>query len=297
MNEEPSEFFNLYINFEKSSSNPSRVFKTMSEMLDGFQVIDSHLLAPFNLKVEPILLLEDIQTGSLRTVVKNVLRGVDDEAINNLNWKKILGGFLLQGKHSLLKWIETRERIENRQDLEVLSKEIYQLAGQTQILHLPTYSPIPLSIIANDISLISSALQHLGPNDYADYQAAGITSKFNNRFIFDAEFTEEILTQEVITNKSTVLIQVKKPDYLGESMWEFKHAEHLIKAKIEDAEWLKRFQLRKVEVLPGDSLRVILETSTHHGADGEEIVTYYKVLKILEIKKAGRDIQLEFSDE
>ncbi len=293
MSEKSPEVFAISINFEKSSAKPSRVFKAMSEMIDGFQAIDNDLLAPFNLKVEPILLLEDIQVGSLRTIIKNVLRGINDEAIKNSDWRKILGGFLLQGKHVLLNWIETRDRIENRKELEALNREIHQLAEQTQILHLPVYRSIPLPIIAKDISLVSSSVSCLGPNDHADYQAAGKTSTFNNHFVFDAEFTEEILTEEVISNKSEVLIQVKKPDYLGESMWEFKHAGHTIKAKIEDLEWLNSFQLQKIEVLPGDSLRVTLETSTYHGLDGEQIVTYYKVLKVLETKKAGRSTQLE----
>ena len=123
----PSETFTLTIDFEKNSPNPSRVFKSMSAIIDGFQVIDNDLLAPFNLKCSPILLLEDIQVGSLRSVMKNIIEGVDDEAIKEFNWKRIVGGFLLQGKHTFLKWIENRERIEHRNDLELLSKDLHRV--------------------------------------------------------------------------------------------------------------------------------------------------------------------------
>ena len=53
----------------------------MSEMIEGFQSLDSDLIQAFPIKVSPVLMLEDIQVGSLRTVIKNVLTGIDDEAI------------------------------------------------------------------------------------------------------------------------------------------------------------------------------------------------------------------------
>lgn len=294
MNEsEHSESFVLKIDYEKDSPRPSRVFRAMSEMIEGFQSLDNDLVGAFPIKVSPVLLLEDIQVGSLRTVIKNVLKGVDDEAIKNLEWKKMVGGFLLQGKHAVLRWIEKRELIESKKALEELAHEIQQLAEGTHVMHLPLYAPPALTILVKDIALISSAVGQLGPADIATYEAVGTTSGFNKKFHVDAEFAEELLTEETITNRSEVLLRVKKPDYLGESMWEFVHAGHVIRAKIEDHDWVVAFQFQKVEVLPGDSLRVVLETTTHHGADGSEIVTYYRILKVNGVKHASGGTQLE----
>jgi len=53
------------------------------------------------------------------------------------------------------------------------------------------------------------------------------------------------------------------------------------------------FQFQKVEVRPGDSLRVILEITTHHGVDGGEIGTYYQVLKVIAVKRASGETQTE----
>jgi hypothetical protein len=290
---ESGETFVLKIDYEKDSPRPSRVFRAMSEMIEGFQSLDNNLVQAFPIKVSSVLLLEDIQVGSLKTIVKNVLKGIDDEAIKNLEWKKAVGGFLLQGKHAVIRWIEKREQIESRQALEGLSREILQLAEGTKVLHLPVYTPPPLPMLIKDIALISDAVNHLGPKDTATYEAGGATSKFNKGFHVDAEFADELLTDEKISNRSEVLLRVKKPDYLGDSMWEFVHASHVIRAKIEDHDWVVAFQFQKVEVLPGDSLRVILETTTHHGPDGGEIVTYYQVLKVIAVKRASGGTQLE----
>jgi len=292
-NTEQSEAFVLKIDFQKDSVRPSRVFRAMSEMIEGFQSLDRNLVQTFPIRVTPELLLEDIQVGSLKTRIKNVLTGIDDEAIKNLDWKKAVGGFLLQGKHAVIKWIEHREQIESRQALEKLAHEIQQLAEGTQVLRLPIYTPPSLPLLIKDIAIISGAVNQLGPNDHASYEAAGITSGFNNNFHVDAEFAEELLTDETITNKSEVLLQVKKPDYLGESMWEFVHAGHVIRAKISDHDWVVAFQFQKVEVRPGDSLRVILETTTHHGSDGHEIETYYQVVKVITVKRAAGGTQTE----
>ena len=75
-----SESFILKIEYEKDSVRPSRIFRAMSEMIEGFQSLDRNLIQAFPIKVTPELLLEDIRVGSLVTVVKNVLTGIDDEA-------------------------------------------------------------------------------------------------------------------------------------------------------------------------------------------------------------------------
>lgn len=290
---EHSDSFVLKINYEKDSPRPSRVFRAMSELIEGFQSLDNDLVQAFPVKVSPVLLLEDIQVGSLITVIKNVLTGIEDEALKNLEWKKMIGGFLVQGKHTVLQWIERREQIESRQALDELAQRLQRLAEGTKVLHLPHYSPPALPLLIKDLALIGNATSQLGPNDIATYESAGTTSEFNKKFHVDAEFAEELLTDETISNRSEVLLRVKKPDYLGESMWEFVHAGHVIRAKIEDHDWVVSFQFQKVEVLPGDALRVQLETITHHAADGSEIITYYRILKVIGVKRASGGTQLE----
>lgn len=290
---EQGDSFILTIDYAKDSPRPSRVFRAMSELIEGFQALDNDLVRAFPVRVESELILEDIQVGSLRTVIKNTLKGMDDAALKNLEWKKIVGGFLLQGKHAVLKWIEAREQIESRKALQDLSEEVRRLAEGTRILHLPIYTPPPLPLLVKDIGVISIAVANLGTEDTASYEAAGSISGFNKAFHVDQEFAEELLTEETITNKSEVLLRVKKPDYLGESMWEFEHAGHIIRARIEDHDWLVSFQFQKVEVRPGDSLRVILETTTHHGSEGEELVTYYRILTVLNVRRASPGTQLE----
>ncbi len=52
-----------------------------------------------------------------------------------------------------------------------------------------------------------------------------------------------------------MILAVKKPDYLGTSKWDLRHGKRTIQAKIEDEDWLRRFQNRQEDVRPGDALR------------------------------------------
>ena len=57
----------LEVNFKKGTESPSRVFRTMSELIDTFQELDRHLVNSIDIRIEPVLLLDDIESGSIKT--------------------------------------------------------------------------------------------------------------------------------------------------------------------------------------------------------------------------------------
>jgi len=75
-------------------------------------------------------------------------------------------------------------------------------------------------------------------------------------------------------------LKIKKPDFLGESMWDFKHGVRPIQARIVDTAWLQRFQQRKEDVRPGDALRVVVETDAKYGYDGEVVALHHRIIEV-----------------
>jgi hypothetical protein len=59
--------FCLEIQFQKDSENPSRIFRAMSELIETMQFLDQALIKSIDSKIQPIMLLEDIESGSVRT--------------------------------------------------------------------------------------------------------------------------------------------------------------------------------------------------------------------------------------
>jgi len=103
------------------------------------------------------------------------------------------------------------------------------------------------------------------------------------QFAFAPDSIEKLLTEETITNTSELILKVKKPDYLGESRWEFRHGTSTITAKVLDEQWLKQFQNRQIDIRPGDSLRAKVEISAKYGYDKEVVSVSHTILDVLEV--------------
>ncbi len=109
---------------------------------------------------------------------------------------------------------------------------------------------------------------------------------FNQDFAITQDSIEKLLTKERITNREVLILKVKKPDYLGESKWEFQSGK-IIPARVEDFDWLKKFRARNQEahVLPGDSLKVKVDHSTSYGFEGEIISEDYVIIEVIGVQK------------
>ena len=59
----PKADFCIEIEYKKGSGNPSRVFRSMSELIDSFQEIDKTLVGSVDVNIQPILLNESLRKG------------------------------------------------------------------------------------------------------------------------------------------------------------------------------------------------------------------------------------------
>ena len=60
-------------------------------------------------------------------------------------------------------------------------------------------------------------------------------------------------------------------------MWQLVYEDRAIEAKIGDVAWLEKFQDRKVDVRPGDSLRAVLEITVHYGFENQIVARHYRI--------------------
>lgn len=286
MTEHPSAY-SIKIDFQKGTPDPARIFDAAGSYIRAFQGMDESLLYPFDVPgVRSIVLLEDIQSGSLLTLLRTVLEGVDDEALKELDWKKAVGAYLVRAKHRMIAYIDKKEKITDASEIIEIPAEIVEDAMTTEIFHLPHYERPPIRGIISDLSMISRASQRLLRGDAAMLISEMGTQRINTDFILNQEEVEDILTADELTNDSQAILQVKKPDYLGQSMWEFRDRDHSIRAKIVHGDFLDAFQHRREDVRPGDALRVMLRTSVRVTADGEEVARRYTILDVFEVLRS-----------
>jgi hypothetical protein len=273
--------FALVVNFPPGTENPSRIFGAITELIEAFSSFDAELIKSVDVNLKPVLVLEDIQGGSIRIWFGNLLKALDDDGIKNLDWKPLIGQYLVKGKYMILKAIERTPTISSRKELIGLRDELQQLAESTSTNKLfPTAAPIELPRLITGMRQVSSALSRLGPGETAEYETTEGKVSVNPAFRLTDEEFEQLLTAETIISISLMILKVKKPDYLGESMWEFRHEGRSVQARVEDIGWLRRFQNREIDVRPGDAIRASVRVEVKYGFDGDVVAKHHIIERV-----------------
>ena len=113
----------------------------------------------------------------------------------------------------------------------------------------------------------------------------------NVEFRVSEDAVTQLLTRDELTNEVQLILKIKKPDYLGDSRWEFRHQHQTIEARILDEEWLAEFRRGNIPLRPRDALRAIVRTQLHYGFDGEVIHSRYEVVRVLDVIHEQRGAQ------
>jgi len=285
-----SEYY-VQIDFEKGTEHPERVFQAMSDLIQSFRHIDQDLSSSISATIRAKLILQDIEAGSVRARLRSILESIDDDGLKGLDWKKLVGSYLVRGKYKIIKFLEDKDKIDNRRQIENLRESLVELAEETNIKQLSFYAPISEGRLIKNVQSLGNSLLPLIEKDIVKFSGNGEIIVVNKDFQVSPDAVEEILTERVLTGKYEMYLKVKKPDYLGQSMWEFKYEGKLIQAKIYDSGWLERFQ-KKTEILgPGDSIRALVEVKVNYDKYGEVIASHYTILDVKEIVQIPKGVQ------
>ena len=99
----------------------------------------------------------------------------------------------------------------------------------------------------------------------------------------DIEKLEDALTDKVIENTIELIYKIKKPDFLGDSQWEFKLGKLTPKAKILHLAWLAKFHSGEVVVIPGDALQVKVHQCFKYNKHGILISEKLEITEVLNV--------------
>jgi hypothetical protein len=280
----PKADFCLTIDYEKGVGSPSRVFRAMSDLIDALQETDKSLVGGIDAQIMPILLLEDVETGSVRAWLKQAVKSVDDEGLKKGDWKQVLGKYLVDTKYLIIRFLDKKVDLTDALELEKLVNEIYELSESTKINDIPAYESIPRDKLLSSIEKINTALAPLNDTDKATFSKSdGETASFNLSLYIAPEAISDLITSERLETTSKMILKVKKPDFLGNSQWEFKHDNRIITARILDEKWLESFRSGDVVIRPGDAIRANVLIEVNYGYDREVVSTNYRIITVDEV--------------
>jgi len=279
--EAPKSDFAFYVNFKRGEGSASRVFAATHDFIKACERLDKELVSSIDSNIETVMMLEDIEAGSLKTWLKNSLRATDDQALKDLDWKPQVGKYLVRAKYLVLQWIDDDEA---PRDLSALGRNIQKLASETDVRHMPDYSPIDSNSLLRALGDFQGVKDHLIEGDQATIITPEGDHDMNLIMRWDVEDIQALAVKEIqpVPVPSMNLV-VKRPDYLGTSKWDLRHGKRNISAKIEDEDFLAKFQGRRVDVRPGDALRCKLIIEYLYGHDNELLSERYTIEKVHEV--------------
>lgn len=260
----------------------------MLGLINAFKEYDRNLAKIISADFEPEIILEDITTGSLKTTIASILRKIDDGAIKGLDWKQLIGSYMVKGKYKLIEFLEERETVTDYKEIEDLNTELIKLAHDANIIHLPSFSPIPPQKLLENIKDISEAMSHLQSNDSVSLIADEREKEINKKFKLPVEKIETILTEHVAVKERLMVLKVKKPDFLGFSKWDMKHGNKAVSVKIEHIDWLNKFHKQEVVIAPGDSIKGLVKITENIDKHGQLVAEEYSIVEVYEVLKNVR---------
>lgn len=275
--------FALEIDFVPGSPDPARVFRSMTQLIDTFQRFDRELVQTIDVHIEPVMVLEDIEAGSVKSWLRAVLNATDDTGLQELNWKRVVVGYLVRAKYLMIDWLNGKTEISGTVDLDELQGEIFKAAEATGVKRIPAYQPPSKFLLVRCIIDMTGSLAQLEQNDRVVFETQeGERVEFNLSVRIVPESLKALLVEESLSHTEEMILKVKKPDFLGDSKWEFVH-EHGLEAKMLDYEWLERFRNGEITLLPGSALRARVQVDVAYGIEREVVSRSHTIIKVLEV--------------
>jgi hypothetical protein len=155
--------FAITIDFVKGHGNPARPFRTIIDLIDALARFDQDLVESIDFRIEPVLLLENIESGSVKSWFVTMLNSTDDTALKSGDWKKIVGEYIVKGKYALIRRLQVAESVTDPKLLEDIQAELLLEAEKTNVRGLPGYTPMSRTRLAAHIADVTDSLEFWTP--------------------------------------------------------------------------------------------------------------------------------------
>lgn len=270
----------LTIDFREGDGSAARPFAMAADLIRALENIDDALVKSVDSHIETALVVEDLQKSSIKVFLRNVLKHVDDDALKTLDWRPLVGQFLVKGKYAVIRWLDDKSP-----KMTDLTEELGKLAGEAaEINHLPLPAP------PNPARLVQGMDEwQRAKAQFKDGEGLTITLgrteyrvDTSERWLPSERVDDIAGERELISDQETILM-VRKPDMLGKTAWQFRIGKKQLSLRIEDDEWLQDYWTRKVVLMPGDAMQVVLRTVSRFSESGELLETNQSIRRVVQI--------------
>lgn len=277
--------FEIKLEFDANTENPSRLFRSFADIIENIKNLDTVLAKTVNTTVSTKIYLSDIEKGSLIGKLWHELVISDDGKIDDLENTEKVKIFIDKSRSKTLEFIQDGKNSVD--ELEKLSESIQEIARNEELDKTFNYSPPNILELARNINEITETTKKLSDNEKLIIKNDSNTSEEldNESTKIDIDDVEKALTAEEINSQTIVFYKIKRPDFLGDSQWDFKHGNKNIKVKILHDAWLEKFKNGQEIVVPGDSLKVKINQNFKYNKNGYLISEKTEIIEVIGIIK------------
>jgi hypothetical protein len=278
--------FSIYIDYDHEAHDAARVFQAMAAMIRALQGLDRQLASAVLGDLDSSTRLAGIEAASLRAIVDAIVCFANGTPLENTRLAQATE-FVSRSRERVLEYVAGHPTVERREDVAIIRDDIAAIAEQTGVTDLLTYATPQPRLLLEHMEAIGNASEPLSHRDRLEYRSPRTTLWVEERFSLDQDRIEQLLTDRTLQDTLTEVLVVKKPDYLGFSMWQFKYGNKTVEAKVTDTEWLDRFHSREVLLHPGDGIRAQIHALVRYDQEGRLISERYTVVKVLGVIRAS----------
>lgn len=291
----PDADFSFRIVFEKGQGDPRRIFDAASELIDGFEHLDEAIAGSVDASIRPLMILEDIEAGSIRVWLSSFLKSIDDQGLRDGELKKAIGPALVEAKYAVIGFLDKNQETAASGAIE-LRETLRGLAAKSDVRQLGDYPPINEPKLLAALDSFQDAKRLLGPKDKLMLESPG-------RKAYEVDLTKTWDPSETIQIEQTaatekhsegeIILTIRKPDMTGKSKWQFTRGKFPVFAKITHEDWLQKFHARKVEgFYSGDAMRCRVKFTYVFDDKGRMVEEQIEIVEVLEIIDGGGGEQL-----
>lgn len=254
----------------------SVVFGTLHEFTVALNQYNNMLTGFVSNEIKTSSSLIDIQKGSIKTKIQDLIKKIPDEAKIDLyvdNPKEAIKDLLKEGRKVLFEIANVDASQEEKEN--ILFNKTDKLLKDSELSNYGV--KVKKDILLKNADAVYQPIKNT--NNKISVNIDDIKYELKDCFDFDIKKTFSETTRE---NKFRTNLKIKKPALLGNAKWEFIY-EKSFDAEILDENWLKKLKNREVGILSGDMLDCDVKSIIISNDDNEIIESHYYVLKVHDI--------------
>ncbi len=191
------------------------MFAATHQLIRACETLDAELVQLVDSSIQTVLVLEDIESGSIKTWLRSVLSSTEDNAPKKLDWKPLVGAYLVRAKYAVVRWVDKDDKA---QSLSELRGEIQQIASETDVRYLTAYAPPSFPALISAARDFQAVKDYLASGDRAKLLTSEDELVMNLSVRLSLENIEALaVARTMVAPPHQLILPVKRPDYLGDS--------------------------------------------------------------------------------